>query len=644
MTQKFLFALVFLFTVVVSNVNAQQTAKMSPAGTGFLEYLPQDYKSNSNKYPIVISLHGIKEKGNTLTEVNKVANVGMPKYVKYGAQYPFILISPQLKTTMGRWTGNYVMEVINYVKTYLRVDPNRIYLTGLSLGGGGVWSVATANPNVFAAILPICSGYNITSGASAIANSDLPTWGFHGDADNVVGESVTINMINAINTYKPNPLAKVTIFPGMGHVIWDKVYKETGALNWMLGFTNGSSSGSTDNTTTNTAPVASAGSDKTLTLPTSATSIAGNGSDSDGTVASYTWTKKSGSTVTLTGTSSKTLQASNMVAGTYVFTLTVKDDKGATDTDDVSVIVKSSTTTNTLPTVSAGSDKTLTLPTNSITLYGNASDADGSIASYVWTKRSGSTATLSNASTKDLKLSNLVAGSYVFRLTVKDDKGGTKYDDVMVTVKSSTTTTTSGSNVPPTVSAGVDKLVILPTTSATLYGSASDSDGSVVSFSWTKVSGGSASLSGATTKTLKLSGLAAGTYTFRFSAKDSKGAISSDDVTVVVNKPPTASAGSDKTVSLPLSSLALVGSGTDSDGSIVSYLWSKSSGPSLKLTNNTSATATISGLVEGTYVMKLQVKDNKGTSGFDYVKIVVKGATASIYQLDENDMTELAML
>ncbi|HYG03915.1 MAG TPA: PKD domain-containing protein, partial [Chryseosolibacter sp.] len=634
MTQKFLFALVISFTIVVSNVYAQQTAKMSPAGTGFLEYLPQDYKSNSNRYPIVISLHGIKEKGNTLTDVNRVANVGMPKYVKYGAQYPFILISPQLKTTMGRWTGNYVMEVINYVKTYLRVDPNRIYLTGLSLGGGGVWSVATANPNVFAAIVPVCSGYNVVSGASAIGNADLPTWGFHGDADNVVGESVTINMINAINSYKPNPLAKVTIFPGMGHNVWDKVYKETNALNWMLGFTNGSSSGTTESTT-NAAPVANAGADKTLTLPSNSTSIYGNGTDNDGTVASYTWTKKSGGAVTLSGTSTKTLKTTNMVAGTYVFTLTVKDDKGSSDTDDVNVVVKSSSTTNAVPTVSVGSDKSITLPVNTITLYGTASDSDGSIASYAWTKRSGSTATLTGAATKDLKLSNLVAGSYVFRLTVKDDKGATKYDDVMVTVKSSTNTTTSTGNVAPTVSAGVDKLVILPTSSATVYGSASDSDGSIVSYSWTKIAGGSASMSGTTTKTLKLSGLAAGSYTFRFTAKDSKGAVSSDDVNVVVNKPPTANAGADKTVTLPLSSLALTGSGSDSDGSIVSYLWSKTSGPTAKLANNRSATATLSGLVSGTYVMKLQVKDNRGTSGYDYIKIVVKNATASIQYLNE---------
>jgi predicted peptidase len=540
MKQKLFYALVLVVTTMFSSVYAQQTAKMTSSGIGFLEYLPQGYNTNSNKYPIVIALHGIKEKGNTLSSVNIVANVGLPKYVKYGAQYPFILISPQLKTTMGRWTGDYVMQVLNYVKTYLRVDPNRIYLTGLSLGGGGVWSVATAYPNVWASILPICSGYNVLSGASAIANADLPVWGFHGDADAVVSESVTINMINAVNGYKPNPLAKLTIFPGMGHVIWDKVYKETSALTWLLSFTKGSTS---TTTTGNAAPVANAGSDKSLTLPSNSATIYGSATDPDGSVTTYSWAKKSGGSVTMSGASSKTLAASNMVAGTYVFSLTVKDDKGASDTDDVTVVVKSSTT--------------------------------------------------------------------------------------------STSTTT---NVAPIANAGSDRIVVLPTTSTAITGSGVDSDGSISSYSWSKISGGSVSITGNTTNTLKLSSLVAGTYVFRLSVKDNKGAVDTDDVTVIVNKAPVAQAGSDRTVSLPLSSLALAGSGTDADGTIASYLWSKYSGPTLKMTNTTSATVTLSSLVQGTYVIKLQVKDNRGTSGYDYVRIVVNGTTASVEYLTESQV------
>ncbi|HYG02622.1 MAG TPA: PHB depolymerase family esterase [Chryseosolibacter sp.] len=742
---KQFFPLLIVTIFSIGQAFAQQTARMTSGGIGYLEYLPQGYNTNSNKYPVVISLHGIKEKGNTITDVNRVANVGLPKYVKYGAQYPFILISPQLKTTMGRWSGSYVMQVINYVKTKLRIDPSRIYLTGLSLGGGGVWSVATEYPSVFAAILPICSGYNITSKASVIANADLPTWGFHGDADNVVGEGVTINMINAINSFKPSPLAKLTIFPGMGHVIWDKVYKNMPSLTWLLSFKKGTTSSSS--TITNTAPVAKAGADKTLTLPANSVKLYGSATDSDGTISSYVWRKKSGPTATLSGQNSKTLSLTNLVQGTYVFTLTAKDNDGATDSDDITVIVKSSSTSNTLPVANAGANKTITLPTNNLKIYGNATDADGTISSTTWTKRSGGSATMSGANTKTLSLSNLVEGTYVFRLTVKDNDGGVKSDDMAVYVKrSSTTNTTTTNTTSPIANAGPDKTVILPSRSATIYGSSSndgsvssyswrkksgasvtmsgtnskslylsnllegtyvftlavryndgalktdhvtvyvkrgtstastestsdtdtdtntstsnvapvayagrdkvvmlptnattvsgsgnDTDGSVTAYRWSKISGGSATMNNVTSASLKLSSLASGTYVFRLAVRDNDGATHNDDVKVIVNHPPVASAGADRNLTLPVNAITLSGSASDKDGNIQSYLWSKYSGPNLKLTNNSSRTPTLSGFNAGTYVIKLQVKDNHGTSGYDYVKIVVKDGTLSYMQME----------
>lgn len=518
-----MFGVVALLTLTQSAL-AQQTAKLSPKGSGFLQYLPDGYSSNTNRYPVVISLHGIKEKGNTLTDVARVANVGLPKYIKYGQKYPFIVISPQLKSTMGRWTGDYVMEIVNYVKTYLRIDPSRIYLTGLSLGGGGVWSVATSYPDVWAAILPICSGYNVVAGASKIAGSDIPTWGFHGDADGVVGESVTISMVNAVNTYRPSPLAKVTIFPGLGHVIWDKVYKETSALDWMLSFRNGSTS-TTDNTT-NSAPVAVAGTDKTVLLPTNAVTLYGNANDPDGTVVSYNWVKKSGPSAALSGSATKTLKASSLVAGTYLFALNVKDDKGATDTDDIVVTVKSGTvTTNVAPIVSAGSDKLLVLPSNSLSISSSASDKDGVIKSFAWTKVSGPSASLYNQNTSTLKLSGLVSGTYTFRVTVKDDKGAIGTDNVIVNVTKA-----------PVVNAGSDRTITLPYSSLTLTGSASDSDGTIASWQWSKYSGPSIlSLSNATTSSVKLSNMRSGTYVLKLAVKDNKGAVGYDYVKVVVN-------------------------------------------------------------------------------------------------------------
>ena len=428
------YVLVVLATIMFTRANAQQTAKITSSGIGYLEYLPSGYSSNSNKYPVVISLHGIKERGTTSTNattlkqsVLTVANVGLPKYVKNGQQYPFILISPQLKTSYGTWPADYVKSVIDYVKTYLRIDPKRIYLTGLSLGGYGVWKTAGAYPEIFASILPICSGGNALSQACNIAAEDLPIWGFHGNADGTVSYTVTTKMITAINNCspKPSPLAKVTLFPGLGHVIWDKVYKETSALDWMLSYTKGTTSTTPDD---NATPTVSAGGDKSLTLPTNSVALQGSADDPDGTIASYAWSKVSGGTASLSGTTSSKLNASNMAAGSYSFRLTVKDNKGATKSDDVNVSVKSSS--NIAPVAKAGPDKTIS--GSSTSLAGSGTDEDGKITYYKWKKLSGPSAYIDHVSTPTLTLSSMESGTYKFQLTVTDDKGATGTDEIIV--------------------------------------------------------------------------------------------------------------------------------------------------------------------------------------------------------------------
>lgn len=314
----------------------------------FYQYLPADYNANSNKYPVVIFLHGIGERCPNTTDKNVlddyiplVAKLGPPMYVKNGTKFPFILISPQLKNNYGSWPASYVLEVLNYVKSYLRVDEKRIYITGLSLGGYGAWTMMEDYPKLFAAAAPVCGGYNHPSKAGNIAKENLPVWAFHGTKDNVVKYTVSTNMVNAINasTPKPSPLAKMTLYSDIYHDAWKYAYRtdhtkhSPNMYEWFRLYTNNYNGG-------NRIPTANANADQTKYLSSATkTTIYGSATD-DGSIASYRWTKIAGPTATLYGVDTKTLTVSSLRAGTYYFRLTVKDTAGNSDSDYVRIIVK----------------------------------------------------------------------------------------------------------------------------------------------------------------------------------------------------------------------------------------------------------------------------------------------------------------
>jgi dienelactone hydrolase len=332
------------FTALAQNVFKTTTTSV----IAYYEALPADYNSNSSKYPIVIFLHGIGERGPNTKDIAqlqaniyKVAKLGPPMHVNKGTKFPFILISPQLKNNYGTWPSWYVKEVIDHVKNYLRIDERKIYVTGLSLGGGGAWVAIQDMPQLFAAAVPVCGGYNSPSKASNIARENLPVWASHGDKDTVVPMSKTVNMVNAINgcTPKPSPLAKVTIYKGVAHDAWNYAYRVDNSLHtpniyqWMLSFTNTTNNG-------NKIPVVNGGADQTRSLKsTTTTSITASATDADGTIASYVWTKLSGPTATLSGANTRTLKITNLKKGTYFFRVKATDNSGNTDSDYVRVIV-----------------------------------------------------------------------------------------------------------------------------------------------------------------------------------------------------------------------------------------------------------------------------------------------------------------
>ncbi|HET7116867.1 MAG TPA: hypothetical protein VFI29_10275, partial [Hanamia sp.] len=219
----------------------------------------------------------------------------------------------------------------------------------------------------------------------------------------------------------------------------------------------------------NQSPTANAGSNQTITLPTNSVSLSGSGSDADGTISSYLWSKISGpSQGTISNPNSSSTNVSGLVQGVYQFQLTVTDNKGATGKSTMQVTVNSSS--NQPPTANAGANQSITLPTNSISLSGSGNDPDGTISSYLWTKISGpSSYTIANPSSATTNVSDLVKGSYTFQLKVTDNNGATGTDTVLVTVNSS--------NQPPSANAGANQSITLPTNTVNLSGSGSDADG-----------------------------------------------------------------------------------------------------------------------------------------------------------------------
>ena len=145
--------------------------------------LPAAYDEGADKkWPLVVFLHGAGERGHDLA---KVAYNGPPKHAKNGKDFPFVLVSPQCDAGSW-WSIAQVNDLVTEAMNKYNVDPDRVYLTGLSMGGYGSWATAAAYPERFAAVAPVCGGGS-TQDAAVLAT--LPIWAFHGDADGVVPPS-----------------------------------------------------------------------------------------------------------------------------------------------------------------------------------------------------------------------------------------------------------------------------------------------------------------------------------------------------------------------------------------------------------------------------------------------------------------------
>ncbi len=213
-----------------------------PVSTGFLAkslkiddetfrycvYVPPDY-TPERPWPVILFLHGSGEAG---ADGFLQTDVGIARAIRRDhTRVPAIVVMPQCRPRQF-WKGAMAAMALKCVEQTSReyhLDPQRVYLTGLSLGGAGTWHIAARFPDRFAALAPIC-GFGEESDAAKLRG--VPIWCFHGAVDDRVRVDSARTMVDAAR--KAGADVKYTEFAGEGHLIWDKVYEDAKFWEWLF--------------------------------------------------------------------------------------------------------------------------------------------------------------------------------------------------------------------------------------------------------------------------------------------------------------------------------------------------------------------------------------------------------------------------
>lgn len=213
------------FYVAAQTNQTAETLKIKPI-TDYLLYLPDGYDENSyGSWPLILFLHGSGERGDSLGLVQKN---GIPKLIVEGKSFPFIIASPQCPEGR-RWSSDDLNLLLDELIRNNNVDVDRIYLTGLSMGGFGTWDLASRNPERFAAIAPVCGGGNPDL---ACRLKEIPAWVFHGAKDEIVFPYQSERMVNALKACGGQ--VKYTVYPEANHDSWTDAYSNPELYSWFL--------------------------------------------------------------------------------------------------------------------------------------------------------------------------------------------------------------------------------------------------------------------------------------------------------------------------------------------------------------------------------------------------------------------------
>ena len=211
-------------------------------------YAPSHWNPDK-KWPVILFLHGAGKRG---ADGTRQTEEGLPEVVQQTPDFPAVVVMPQCRRST--WWGEPAMEaqtfkVLEQSMRELNGDPDRLYLTGLSMGGFGAWAFGYKFPEKFAALVPVCGGvmdrrfpapdWHPAARApedpyreTAAKISHIPVWAFHGDADRSVSVSESRKLHEALQSVGGN--VKYTEYPGVGHNAWDRAYNEKELIPWLL--------------------------------------------------------------------------------------------------------------------------------------------------------------------------------------------------------------------------------------------------------------------------------------------------------------------------------------------------------------------------------------------------------------------------
>jgi predicted peptidase len=206
----------------------EQELKSDAKSVPYLLYLPQDYQSKE-KWPLMLFLHG---RGESKPPLSTVAKWGPPRQFARGEHLPYIVISPQCPTNES-WAQPgqqaLLVKLLDQISEKYKVDKDRVYLTGLSMGGYGSWRLAADHPERFAAVVPVCGGGN-PSDASKL--KDLPIWAWHGTEDTAVPLQRSVDMVEAIKKAGGSNI-RLTTLEHIGHFSWEAAYTAPDLYQWL---------------------------------------------------------------------------------------------------------------------------------------------------------------------------------------------------------------------------------------------------------------------------------------------------------------------------------------------------------------------------------------------------------------------------